>query len=370
MGTELDWGAMLGVVHALFAVDELDDFGPLVLEELEALVPFDLGSFNEVDPEANRATATSWPVEIGMDRPEFAAWQELAYQNPVLAYQFRTRDGTARRISDFLGQDEFRRLDVYREVYRTLGVEYQVAVGLPAPRPLVIGIALSRTRRDFGDGEVALLNVLRAHLVQAYRNVQVRAQLRGALDGVTGILNREGRALVVLGDAGPMPLDDMARELLALHFGPFADGRLPSPVEQWVAAERSAFALGGPERLRQPLVMESDGRRLTARLILGDRTSPDVIVLDDRMPSGERTRLLDLGLSERESEVLLAVAQGADTAAVAARLGITIGTVRKHLERVYRKLGVSNRTAAVAQVIDVLASARRFDDVRELGQLG
>ena len=46
------------------------------------------------------------------------------------------------------------------------------------------------------------------------------------------------------------------------------------------------------------------------------------------------------------------VAAGASNQEVAARLCVTVATVRKHLEHVYRKLGVTNRTAAVAAVAD------------------
>ena len=110
---------MLEAVHALFAVDSLDEFGATVLEELENLISFDLASFNEVDPTANRASFVSRPESMGMGRPEAAAWQRLAYQNPILDYFRRTGDGSARRMSDFITLDELHALELYREVYRT-----------------------------------------------------------------------------------------------------------------------------------------------------------------------------------------------------------------------------------------------------------
>jgi DNA-binding CsgD family transcriptional regulator len=57
-------------------------------------------------------------------------------------------------------------------------------------------------------------------------------------------------------------------------------------------------------------------------------------------------------LSDAERRVLELVAAGASNQEVAARLCVTVATVRKHLEHVYRKLGVTNRTAAVAAVAD------------------
>jgi DNA-binding CsgD family transcriptional regulator len=53
-------------------------------------------------------------------------------------------------------------------------------------------------------------------------------------------------------------------------------------------------------------------------------------------------------LTEREVDVLELVAQGLTNREVAARLFISTGTVRTHLEHVYEKLGVRTRAGAVA----------------------
>jgi DNA-binding NarL/FixJ family response regulator len=55
------------------------------------------------------------------------------------------------------------------------------------------------------------------------------------------------------------------------------------------------------------------------------------------------------GLSDREREVLVCVAEGKTNAAIAATLSIAPTTVRTHLEHIYRKLDVHSRTAALAR---------------------
>ncbi len=55
-------------------------------------------------------------------------------------------------------------------------------------------------------------------------------------------------------------------------------------------------------------------------------------------------------LSGAERQVLDLVAAGASNQDVADQLCVSEGTVRKHLEHIYRKLGVTNRTAAAALV--------------------
>ncbi|GAA4409966.1 response regulator transcription factor [Actinokineospora soli] len=58
-------------------------------------------------------------------------------------------------------------------------------------------------------------------------------------------------------------------------------------------------------------------------------------------------------LTRREAEVLALVADGLSNHAISARLHLTEGTVKSHLARVYTKLGVNSRTAAVATATDL-----------------
>ena len=55
----------------------------------------------------------------------------------------------------------------------------------------------------------------------------------------------------------------------------------------------------------------------------------------------------ELPLTPREREVLELVAEGMTNAEVGRALWVAPGTVRRHLENVYAKLGVHTRTAAV-----------------------
>ena len=57
-------------------------------------------------------------------------------------------------------------------------------------------------------------------------------------------------------------------------------------------------------------------------------------------------------LTSREREVLELVADGLTNAQVAAVLWIAPGTVRRHLENVFAKLGVHTRTAAASRLRD------------------
>jgi DNA-binding CsgD family transcriptional regulator len=56
-------------------------------------------------------------------------------------------------------------------------------------------------------------------------------------------------------------------------------------------------------------------------------------------------------LTDREAEVLSYLADGWSTGEIADRLGIGPRTVRFHLDRLYRKLGVGRRTEAVREAV-------------------
>ena len=75
--------------------------------------------------------------------------------------------------------------------------------------------------------------------------------------------------------------------------------------------------------------------------------------------SGRRTRLREPGaisaltppepISDRELEILTLVSQGISNKETADHLVVATSTVKKHLENIYGKLGVHNRTQAVAR---------------------
>jgi DNA-binding CsgD family transcriptional regulator len=62
-------------------------------------------------------------------------------------------------------------------------------------------------------------------------------------------------------------------------------------------------------------------------------------------------RLLQLGLTPRQAEVIHLMMKGKETSSIALDLGCREATVRKHLENLYRRLGVQTRTAAIAHIL-------------------
>ncbi len=59
----------------------------------------------------------------------------------------------------------------------------------------------------------------------------------------------------------------------------------------------------------------------------------------------------DINLTPREKEILTLLAKGLPNSELAEVLGLSIHTIKSHLENIYRKLNVTNRTEAVTFVL-------------------
>jgi DNA-binding NarL/FixJ family response regulator len=66
--------------------------------------------------------------------------------------------------------------------------------------------------------------------------------------------------------------------------------------------------------------------------------------------------LLSLGVSERESEVLLWIVQGKGNEEIASILGLSTQTVKKHVCSILNTLGVDNRSSAALRAMEVLVA--------------
>ena len=82
-----------------------------------------------------------------------------------------------------------------------------------------------------------------------------------------------------------------------------------------------------------------------------DTESVEAVVVAAGHPASRRAPSSG-GLTPREVEVLRLVAQGRSNREIATELFIAEKTARNHVERVYTKLGVNNRTQATLAAID------------------
>jgi DNA-binding NarL/FixJ family response regulator len=67
--------------------------------------------------------------------------------------------------------------------------------------------------------------------------------------------------------------------------------------------------------------------------------------------ASRRGELVGAALTPRAVEVLQLAARGCGAEAIAGQLGVSTATIKRHFERAYMQLGVSDRAAAVAEAM-------------------
>ncbi|WP_300717138.1 response regulator transcription factor [Hydrogenophaga sp.] len=182
-----------------------------------------------------------------------------------------------------------------------------------------------------------------------------RSQARNALDafGYATITVRES-------DGRLMWQTPLARDLLRNYCGTESP-TTPPAVLQWL--RRHLVDLVGASEQREPprLTLENGPRRLTFRLHqrVGDEDGEVdaggdwLIVMQETSDASVLSSVAGaFGLTAREAEVLYWVVKGKINRDIGDIIGASPATVKKHLERIYAKLGVETRTAAAAMAIN------------------
>ncbi len=129
--------------------------------------------------------------------------------------------------------------------------------------------------------------------------------------------------------------------------------QLPHEVRQWMIMHlKQLSAKDKSPTTLAPLVINKPSACLTIRHMPDGKFS--ALLFEEQLSKLPLDHLASLGLTPRETEVLRWLTQGKTTVEIASILHISSRTVSKHLERVYLRLGVENRHAAVARVHDEL----------------
>jgi DNA-binding CsgD family transcriptional regulator len=335
--TLTDTELLLEVVGEAYSFEDLAEYRNGILELVTRLVPCDRIAYNEITPEESFAiTVPDFDPSL---LPKFAA---LIYENPLIERVERTHDGRPYRISDVVDHETFHELALYKEFYRHIGVEWQVAFTLPARSPMIVGIALTRRHHDFTDREVQLLGLARPHLMHAYRNAELRGARNAMVAAIEQGLDTIGQHVVVLDAHGRVEFaTDGARRLL----GEALVNRrgIPEAVRAWISEHRD------PRPAAEPLLLRNSSGTVLVRMLPSGRADHrEVLLLESGTGELSEAALRTLGLSPREAETLRLVALGHTTTQTATQMRIAPRTVEKHLEHVYAKLGVRSLAQATS----------------------
>jgi DNA-binding NarL/FixJ family response regulator len=182
---------------------------------------------------------------------------------------------------------------------------------------------------------------IRVHLA----NARLTQSARAALDV-------SGRYLLAVNSHGKiMWATPQAQKLLSATLAADAEDAfvLPDPVPQWLDQ-----AQHGKVGSKAATMVPFPGNEQLRLQYMG-KLGPNEFLLRLAKDAGADTPAefsSELGLTTREGEVLSWLSKGKTNRDIAQILGLSPRTVDKHLEQIYSKLGVENRTAAAAIAVN------------------
>lgn len=189
------------------------------------------------------------------------------------------------------------------------------------------------------------------NLDELIARIRVHVANAQASQGARVALDASGRYLLVVNGIGTVLWSTpQARRLL--ESPPESDPgdlSLPAPASAWLASNiagngaSAAFTVTIDERtIEFSFLARTGGNQFMIRIAEKKGDLPE-----------ERLRE-EFGLTRREAEVLIWIGRGKSNKDIAEILALSPRTVNKHLEQIYTKLGVENRTAAAASAARAL----------------
>jgi DNA-binding CsgD family transcriptional regulator len=347
-----DFRQLLSCVRAFQVIREYETFEEYLvrlLATLSRLIPATQVTYNEMYPEKPESYNIASSSELGSSTAA-TLWREQMNEHPVLVHVAKTNDHHSMRVSDFWSQRQFRDSGLYAGFYRSYDIEDALCATVSArlPRTRIIGYGWHRDRR-FTDREQLLAEMIRPHVVQALKNARTFGDLRSQLELFRDGTESAALAVIVCDrQGGVKSITSLARKYLAEYLGASqnTDRQLPETLLCWQRSQHSQLDGADVSPVRLPLVLRKGEDRLMVRLI--SNAGNDLFLLEE-MPSAPVVAKQDeTCLSRRELEALAWVAQGKTNSELAAILGISLSTAKKHVEHILEKLGVETRTAAAA----------------------
>ena len=215
--------------------------------------------------------------------------------------------------------------------------------------PVIFMTGLAETQHIVGGLEAGGVDYVTKPIVIEEMLARIRVHLANArlTQSARAALDVSGRYLLAVTGQGKIVwATPQAQRLLSgnLAYGSGDEFTLPEPMQHWLMQMQKGKAKSKPQIASFP---ENDQLQLQYMGKLG----PNEFLLrlaKDTSADTPAEFSTELGLTTREGEVLSWLSKGKTNRDIAQILGLSPRTVDKHLEQIYAKLGVENRTAAAA----------------------
>jgi DNA-binding CsgD family transcriptional regulator len=186
-------------IDSLADLDQPDRAPEFLLPRLTELIGCDIATYHKMKSEPHvLGDYTEYPSG-SLDPAAVEVYRAHLPEHPLVIHHRAGGRGPA-KISDMVSRPGFRKLGIYNEYFRHIPTDDQIAFSVPGTRDgEVIGITLSRSDREFGEADSAVLSSVTAPVTNALRRSATRHRARSAvaakLHGLADLTSREAQVL-------------------------------------------------------------------------------------------------------------------------------------------------------------------------------
>ncbi|TKB72676.1 MAG: helix-turn-helix transcriptional regulator [Nitrospira sp.] len=324
-----------------------------LLSGLQALIPTDYNSWKEITVQGRPQVAAVFSPHNPTAASLLPMFQRHFGLHPICNYWRRSgKHSGALSWADVASKSEFETLALYKEFYGPLSVHHQLIVALEARPSHLIYIALNRNRTPFTEQERYLLTALQPHASQALQQTRELHRLRSTLASFETLVNHMNQGIMCLSARNRISwASTRTRSFLHRYWRSAPDTVcLPDMLLAWLL--KSLKDAGTVGVSREPLIVQNQTSRLVVRLLVEKKER--YLFFEETTMQRTFEQFKQFGLTDREAEVLGWVAQGKSNDETASILNVCSQTVKKHLERIYAALNVTNRTEAALKAHDMV----------------
>lgn len=272
------------------------------------------------------------------------------------------------RLDELVPYKIFLSTEYYNDFLRPQGVFYKAVCYLRSQHQCYgkIAILRSRKRQNFNSREMSMLSLIAAYLGNFFRTLELSREIQLMEDTCSAV----SQGILLLDYSMRLVyMNDKAKQILSgFSFGQLGQHsccQIPSQFLEGCFAIRNEIAKSGAEvtamfKYKQLRISDAGGYEISTRLIwksLG--LANDKLYLVSIKETKYPRQAFDIckyayGLTDREVDVIASVYQGLSNAETAEKLCTAEITIKKHVEKIYRKVHVTNRIGLVRRIGDVL----------------
>lgn len=354
-----DLNEIIASLPALYRAADMTTFPVASLRFINHLIPTAMfSSYNELEFNTGSARIVFEPERYSAiaENNKPTMWK-YRHQHPIMRLYEVGKDDGVHMISDFLSEEEFHKLDIYKTIFGPVGLEDTLSFVLQSSRDRKIFYTINSSTR-FGERDRAIARIIQPHLMQAFENVLAFTDAK-AMASLSTHAFRSGSHGLILADfsgriihASKLASDHLTHAVTgnAADHAPFATNEsLPPRLFAWLDRMDRSPGTTAPQ-----LEIEFPGLSLVFRGAVVDGQHWIIASQEQQIAVLVKSLRDTYLLSARQADVLLWLSRGKSNQDIATILDISDRTVAKHVEHLYEKLGVENRLSATRKALDAI----------------